>query len=147
MQNASLLGQLVVSLGGVLGLIWLLARTSQKRGWFAGGTSQAKPIRVVARHSLTKTATLAVVRVGDRELLLGIGAQGINLLMDEEAGDLLAVSSPARALTRGTYELPATPANHDNAMVTEGPVAAARFSPSSARKPMLDRLRARTVRH
>jgi flagellar biogenesis protein FliO len=141
MANLALLGQLVASLGGVLGLIWLLARTSQRRGWFAGGTTQTKPIRVVARHGLTKTASLAVVRVGDRELLLGIGAQGINLLLDEEAGQLLAVTSPSRALARTTTD------RHDNAMATEGPVAAARFAPSSARKPMLDRLRARTVRH
>jgi flagellar protein FliO/FliZ len=142
MQSAGLLLQLVVSLGGVLGLIWLLARTSQKRGWFSGGTSQAKPIRVVARHGLTKTASLAVVRVGDRELLLGIGAQGVNVLLEQEAGELLAVTSPSRALARTTSHLPDT----HSAMATEGPVAASRF-PSSARTPMLDRLRARTVRH
>jgi len=145
MQNLSLLGQLVASLGAVLGLIWLLARTSQKRGWFAGGTSQAKPIRIVARHSLTKTTSLAVVRVGDRELLLGVGTQGVNVLLDEEAGQLLAVTSPSRALTRTTAALSSRAAN--TAMATDGPDAPARFNPSSARTPMLDRLRARTVRH
>jgi flagellar biogenesis protein FliO len=143
MQNLSLLGQLVASLGGVLGLIWLLARTSQKRGWFSGGTSQVKPIRIVARHGLTKTASLAVVRVGDRELLLGIGTQGVNVLLDQEAGPLLAVTSPSRALARTTSHLPDT----QPVMATEGSVAASRFSSSSARTPMLDRLRARTVRH
>jgi hypothetical protein len=33
------------------------------------------------------------------------------------------------------------------AMAAEGTVATSGFSPSSARTPMLDRLRARTVRH
>jgi flagellar biogenesis protein FliO len=131
MQSLSLLGQLVASLGGVLGLIWLLARTAQKRGWMSGGTNQAKPIRVLARHGLTKTTSLAVVRIGDRELLLGIGAQGVNLLLEEEAGLLLAVS-----------ETSARPA-----MAADGTAATSGFSPSSARTPMLDRLRARTVRH
>jgi flagellar biogenesis protein FliO len=131
MQSLTLLAQLVASLGGVLGLIWLLARTAQKRGWMSGGTNQAKPIRVLARHGLTKTTSLAVVRVGDRELLLGIGAQGVNLLLEEEAGLLLAVN-----------EAPARPA-----MAADGTVATSGFSPSSARTPMLDRLRARTVRH
>jgi flagellar biogenesis protein FliO len=141
MQSLSLLAQLVASLGGVLGLIWLLARTAQKRGWMSGGNNQAKPIRVVARHGLTKTTSLAVVRVGDRELLLGVGAQGVNVLLDEEAGQLLAVSeAPANA--RVSRRSPAQPA-----MAAEGTVATSGFSPSSARTPMLDRLRARTVRH
>lgn len=141
MQSLSLLGQLVASLGGVLGLIWLLARTAQKRGWMSGGTSQAKPIRVVARHGLTKTTSLAVVRVGDRELLLGVGSQGVSVLLDEEAGQLLAISetpASARDSRRNTARL---------AMAAEGTVATSGFSPSSARTPMLDRLRARTVRH
>jgi len=146
MQSAKLLLQLVVSLGGVLGLIWLLARTAQRRGWNAGGAGAAKPIRVVARHGLTKTTSLAVVRVGDRELLLGVGAQGVNVLLDEEAGALLALqeSAPAgrRVLARSTGSPSSTPAT-----ATEGTVTTSGFAPSSARTPMLDRLRARTARH
>jgi flagellar biogenesis protein FliO len=146
MQSATLLLQLVVSLGGVLGLIWLLARTAQRRGWTAGGTSAAKPIRVVARHGLTKTTSLAVVRVGDRELLLGVGSQGVNVLLEEEAGALLAQHEAApvgrRTRTR-TADSPSTAPT----MASEGTVANTGFAPSSARKPMLDRLRARTVRH
>jgi flagellar biogenesis protein FliO len=147
MQNLSLLGRLVASLGGVLGVIWLLARTAQKRGWFAGGTSQAKPIRIVARHGLTKTTSLAVVRVGDRELLLGVGTQGVNVLLDEEAGQLLAVTSSTSPTSLATRSKELARTTAQPAMATEGPAAASRFSPSSARTPMLDRLRARTVRH
>jgi flagellar biogenesis protein FliO len=143
MTSLSLLAQLVASLGGVLGLIWLLARTVQKRGWMSGGTSQAKPIRVVARHGLTKTTSLAVVRVGDRELLLGIGTQGVNVLLEEEAGQLLAITLPEAPIGRRTAHRDAA----QPAMAAEGTVTTSGFSPSSARKPMLDRLRARTVRH
>jgi flagellar biogenesis protein FliO len=146
MQSAGLLLQLVASLGGVLGLIWLLARTAQKRGWMSGGTNSAKPIRVVARHGLTKTTSLAVVQVGDRELLLGVGAQGVNVLLEDEAGFLLASTETRtvgrRARTHGLAAVSTT-----TPMAADGSVATEGFSPSSARTPMLDRLRARTVRH
>jgi flagellar biogenesis protein FliO len=148
MQSFSLLAQLIASLGGVLGLIWLLARTAQKRGWMSGGTSASKPIRIVARHGLTKHTSLAVVRVGDRELLLGVGNGSVNILLDEEAGQLLTVNAtvapalPARQKHRALAGSAARPV-----MATEGTVTTSGFSPSSARKPMLDRLRARTVRH
>src|SRR4051812_47381547 len=136
MQSASLLLQLVVSLGGVLGLIWLLARTAQKRGWMSGGTNTQKPIRIVARHGLTKTTSLAVVQVGDRELLLGVGAQGVSVLLEEQAGALLAQHdtaptgrrSRARALTAAPSASPV--------LGTEGSVATSGFAPSSARTPM-----------
>jgi flagellar biogenesis protein FliO len=144
MESATLLLKLVVSLGGVLGLIWLLARTAQKRGWMSGGTNAAKPIRIVARHGLTKTTSLAVVQIGDRELLLGVGAQGVNVLLEEEAGALLASSGVATAGRRArTAAAPST----SPVLATEGSVTTSGLAPSSARTPMLDRLRARTVRH
>ena len=146
MQSATLLLQLVVSLGGVLGLIWLLARTAQKRGWMTGGSNAQKPIRIVARHGLTKTTSLAVVQIGDRELLLGVGAQGVNVLLEEEAGFLLAQHQVTPAGRRPRGRLTAAP-SASPVLVAEGSVATSGFAPSSARTPMLDRLRARTVRH
>lgn len=147
MQSLTLLLKLVASLGGVLGLIWLLARTAQKRGW-ASGAGTAKPIRVVARHNLTKTSSVAVVRVGDRELLLGIGAHGVNILVDEEAGGLLTVTDPVTSGAHARRALPAAlPSRQVAPVLAADGSARATGLPSSARTPMLDRLRARTVRH
>jgi flagellar biogenesis protein FliO len=147
MESATLLLQLVLSLGGVLGLIWLLARTAQKRGWMSGGTNAHKPIRVVARHGLTKTTSLAVVQVGDRELLLGVGAQGVSVLLEDEAGALLALPDTASLGRRARARALTAAPSASPALVTEGSVTTSGFAPSSARTPMLDRLRARTVRH
>jgi flagellar protein FliO/FliZ len=77
--------RLAVSLGVVLGLFWLIARTSAKK---LGGSRAL--LRVHGRQSLSRTASVAVVEVGSRVLVVGVSEGGVRLLTEldpEEIAD------------------------------------------------------------
>jgi flagellar protein FliO/FliZ len=63
------------SLAVVLGLMWVLARVARRPLTRAGG-----PLTVLARQQLTRGAAVAVVRVGERALVVGITEQQVTLL-------------------------------------------------------------------
>lgn len=83
-----MLGSLVV----VGGLLWLLARTAKKQGLGSGGREL---IDVRAQRGLSRNASVVLVRVGARNLLLGVGDDGVRLLM--EVDDLALHSDPPTA--------------------------------------------------
>lgn len=64
---------LVAVIGLILGLAWLVRRTSH-------GSSIPDGLRSVANLSLGAKERIMVVAVGDEQLLLGITANGIHLL-------------------------------------------------------------------
>jgi flagellar protein FliO/FliZ len=71
-----LLLRVVISLAVVLGIVWFVARGSRR----FGGTSRL--VRVAGRHSLSRTASVAVVQVADRMLVLGVSEAGVRLLTE-----------------------------------------------------------------
>jgi flagellar protein FliO/FliZ len=90
-STTELLVRLVFSLGIILGLLLLAAKVARRNGRtlrlpgigsFGGGRREAT-IKVVERASLSRNASLAVVQVGDRTLVVGITDHGVSLLTDQ----------------------------------------------------------------
>ncbi len=71
-----LLLRVVLSLVVVLGIIWFFARGGRR--W--GGSSRL--VRLAGRQTLSRTASLAVVQVADRVLVLGVSDSGVRLLTE-----------------------------------------------------------------
>jgi flagellar protein FliO/FliZ len=89
----SLLLRLVVSLGVVLGIMAVAAAVLRRgRGFSLGGGRGVRrmpaEVEVLHRQPLGKRASLAVVRAGDRGLVLGVTDQSVTLLMTAEADEL-----------------------------------------------------------
>lgn len=131
MSLLDLLVRLVVALVVVFGLLGIASRVARRRG---GSTSlrygRRSQMEVVSRTGLSKSASVMVVRVGDKELLLGVTPTHVELLVEAEQGALcpLPVSEPPRQGGRGR-----APALRGSA-------------PASAWMAMLEQLRERTVR-
>jgi flagellar protein FliO/FliZ len=90
-------------------------------------------MEVLARQPLTRAASLAVVRVGDRHLVVGVTEQSVTLI-DEADGALFA---PAAALVA-----PEQAEGHGTALPGSAP--AGRSGP--AWTALVDALREKTVR-
>jgi flagellar protein FliO/FliZ len=84
--------RVVVSLAVVLGLFWVFARTSAKR---LGGRERGM-MRVRSRQALSRGASLAVVEVGSRTLVVGVSdSGGVRLLTELEEDAAPAEEVPA----------------------------------------------------
>lgn len=127
-----LLLRMLVSLA-VLGAVgWYLVRLARRRG--LGGLGTRALIDVESQRGLSRSSSIAVVRVGTRHLLLGVGDHGVQVLAE---GDDLT-------------ELPPEPAT-DVASIASASAPA----PASAAAPppvvevgaaLVERLRAATAR-
>lgn len=89
----TLLVRLVVSLGIVIGLMLVLSGALRKRGIVIGGangTGRARQARsvamldIVARKPLGRNAQLAIVRAGNKTLVLGITEHQITMLTETD---------------------------------------------------------------
>ncbi len=101
--------RVVFSLAVVLGLLWFVARTSSRR---LGGRGRSM-VRVVARQPLARAASLAVVEVGDRVLVVGVSENGVSLLTEMDPEELPVEEpsqiAPADPADRGGRRRAATP--------------------------------------
>ena len=86
----SLLGRLVVSLAVVLALMAVAAKVMRRRGVVPGGPRSGRraAIEVVARHGLTRNASIAVVRAGGKALVLGVTDSAVQVLAEADASTL-----------------------------------------------------------
>lgn len=75
--------RVVLSLAVVLGLLWYLGRRLSSTG--AARRRRASTIAVVGRQSLGGKASVAMVDVAGRRLLLGVAEHGVTLLTELEA--------------------------------------------------------------
>lgn len=89
--------RVVFSLGAVLGLMWFLARMASRR---MGGT-HASVVRLVGRQSVGRTASVAVVAVGERMLVVGVTENGVRLLTELDADE---VHLPNDAVSSGSQD-------------------------------------------
>ena len=90
----ALLVRVVVSLGVVLALMagaGAVLRRSGLAGTSAPGRRGARrPVEVVARHGLSRGASITVVRLGDRGLVLGVTDHQVTLLTEIDPAELEA---------------------------------------------------------
>lgn len=125
-STLALFGRLIVSLGVVIGLMWAAARVIRKRGFGGVGGQTRRPgvqVDIVARRTLGRNASIAVVRAGSQAMVVGITEHQITKLADAslEEIDLQAES-----------QWTASPPGPDG--------------PTPSWKAMLDQLRDKTVR-
>jgi flagellar protein FliO/FliZ len=97
MDQLGLLLRVVLSLTVVLGLMWLAARAL--RG--VAGARGAGVVEVVARQTLGRGSAIAVVRVADKGLVLGVTDGHVTLLGETDLAAIAAVH-PARSTERRT---------------------------------------------
>jgi flagellar protein FliO/FliZ len=134
MESASTLMmfvRLLMSLGVVIGLMWVAATVVRKRG-FTGNGMQRRPrgqkgpqveVELVARKPLSKTASIAVVKIGGRSVVVGVTDHQITNLGEIRSTEIDLREDNIRTLSSGAIESPASPW-----------------------KTMLDQIRDRTVR-
>lgn len=125
-----------LSLLVVLGLMWGLAKVLRRPLAGRGGGKLA----VLARQQLTKGSTVAVVRVLDKALILGVTEGQVTLLGET---DLVAMQAPATSPVR-RKAVPLTP-NPTTTPVRDGRLAGSVLSPQTWALT-LGFLRERTVR-
>lgn len=89
-DTVGLLLRLVLSLAAVIGLMWLAAR--MLRGQLRG--SNGGVLEVVARQQLGRGSSVAVIRVADQAMLVGVTESKITLLAET---DLAAVEAAQAA--------------------------------------------------
>jgi flagellar protein FliO/FliZ len=102
MGSVELVGRVLVSLVVVLAIVWGLGRKFRK-----GGKAKGEGlIDVLGRQQLSRTASVAVVRVGSQALIVGITDTQVNVLGETDLMAALAetaVPTPAAA----THRVPA----------------------------------------
>jgi flagellar biosynthetic protein FliO len=117
--------RLIFSLAVVIGLMWLAATMLRKRGLAPlGGKRPAAGVQVelLARRPLGRNTSIAVVRIGERSMVVGITDHQVTKLDDADVNDI-DLNAP-----------------------TNWTVAPGSNNPVSAWKTMLDQMRNRTVR-
>jgi len=122
-----LFARLILSLGVVIGLMWVAANVLRKRGFtgVAGRRVTRGPeVELIARRPLGRNASIAVVRVGDRSLVVGVTDHQVTKLGDFELTDI----------------------DLDEDTTWTVPSGANGNSPATAWKTMLDQMRNRTAR-
>jgi flagellar protein FliO/FliZ len=99
MDSVELVGRVLVSLVVVLAVIWVLARKFRKSA-NGGKRKGVGLIDVLGRQQLSRTASVAVVRIGSQALVVGITDTQVNVLGETDLVAALAevsVPAPTRA--------------------------------------------------
>jgi flagellar protein FliO/FliZ len=131
MELAGLLLRVVVSLGLVLAVLWFAAkglRSSQRR------SRAGVDVDVLTRQPLAQKSSLAVVRLGDRALVLGVTESRVELLHETALADVLApdqLDQPASA-SASSAQLPTTVGGSVVRLpASRGPLAGSALSPQT----------------
>ncbi len=93
----SLMFQLVIGLGVVLGIIWVGARVMRGRMGINASRRKLAPLAVIGRQPLGKGVQLAVVRAGTQTFLLGVTAHQVTRLARFRPEEVEAFENPAAA--------------------------------------------------
>src|SRR3954447_17674968 len=97
MDTVALIGRVLVSLAAVLGVMWVIARRMR-----AGGKTRAtKLIEVLGRQQVSKGASVAVVRIGEQALILGVTDNQVSVLADTDLAAAQAVVAENETTRRG----------------------------------------------
>jgi flagellar biogenesis protein FliO len=128
--------RVVVSLGIVVTLMVVAMRVLRRNGPALaprGTRKSSATLELVAKQTLSRSATVALLRIGSRLFLIGIGDSQVNLLSE---GD------------RGVFGIAEDEPDQDADVVISGTRRAPDWShrSDSAWKTLLDAIRERTVR-
>lgn len=137
-STLALFARLILSMAVVLGLMWAASVVLRRRGIAIGaGAKQKSPgvqVELLARRSMGRNVSIAVVRVADRAMVVGITDHQVTTLAETDLEEIDVTEQEAQrtVLSNGLG----------------GPAAAGTTSTSgSAWKAMLEQVRERTVRH
>lgn len=109
MASVALVGRLLLSLAVVLGLMWLIARRMRRSG---GRAKNGKLIEVLSRQQLTKASSVAVIRILDQALIVGVtdgqvavlGESDLSAVQQALAAEPARPVRPARTASRTAAE-------------------------------------------
>ncbi len=124
-----LLGQLVLAMAVVVGLMAFLAKLLRRRGmagFLGGGPRRVAPIELLGRHQFGRSTSVAIVRAGGKALVLGVTEHSITLLTEADP-DALTIDDAQNPEATWTASTGGT-------------------RPGSTWKTLLDQIRERTVR-
>lgn len=134
-------------------LLWFFMRASNgKLGALVSGTSKGKlsdPLSILDRRQLTRSTGIALIRAGDRHLLVGVSDHGVQLLAE---GDDLATAEEAIAVGAPGSNAVVIPTDvvSETLLTTDQPDAWTRsgsaLGPRSPRMSFVAALREMTVR-
>jgi flagellar protein FliO/FliZ len=120
-DTVTLIGRLLVSLAAVLGVVWLISRRMRKTG--RGRASGL--IEVLDRRQLSRNSSVAVVRVGDQALVIGVTDNQVSVLAETDADKAVAISDAARPVPRVTKAPGRAAASRHRGKATPRPAARA----------------------
>jgi flagellar protein FliO/FliZ len=123
----ALFARLIISLGFVIGLMWFAARVVRRRGLGGASSGARKPgvsVDIVARRTLGRNASIAIVRTGNQAMVIGVTDHMVTKLADTDLD---------------TFEL-------ENAGSQWTAPAPGPSGPSPSWKAMLNQLRDKTAR-
>ena len=146
MTLGSLVTHLAIGLVVTFGLLALLARLARSRRSLFNGRRQAS-IETAARVSVGKSSSVALLRVGSREVLVGVTPQNVTLLAQSRLGELTGAAGPAldvEAVSRPLTAAPGDVADRATPAIRRGASAVEPGGPW--RETFLELLRERTTR-
>ncbi|UQX87965.1 flagellar biosynthetic protein FliO [Jatrophihabitans telluris] len=80
MNAVELIGRMLLALGVVLAIMWALARFARRP--LTGKNDRV--LAVLARQQINRNASVAVLKVADRALVIGVSEHGVRLLAETE---------------------------------------------------------------
>ena len=105
MDAVAAIARTSISLVAVLGLLYLISRWLRRR---QGGVSGGADFSVLAKQSLGAKAAVALVKVGDRALVVGVSDAGVSLLGETDVASVFARTGELKEIAEGVEEADTT---------------------------------------
>lgn len=144
MTLASLVTHLAIGLVVTFGLLAVLARIARSRRSPFGSRRQAS-IETAARVSVGKSSSVALLRVGGREVLVGVTPQNVTLLASSRLGELTG-TAPALHIQAGNGPTSPPADGSEPPALVVGPINRAIEPGGAWRETFMELLRERTTR-
>lgn len=101
MDAVAAIARTSISLIAVLGLLYLVTRWLRRR---QGGVTGGADFSVLAKQSLGAKAAVALIKVGDRALVVGVSDAGVNLLGETDVASVFAQTGELKENGEGAEE-------------------------------------------
>jgi flagellar protein FliO/FliZ len=128
-----MVGRLLLALCFVLGLMWVVGRWVRARGH---GRKGAATLAVLARQQLSRNSAVAVVKVLDQALILGVTDGHVSMLGESDLAEFEGRLAGGPAVTRSRRSaLPVSTVIIDQSVDTAAPRRASTALAGSALSP------------
>lgn len=101
MDAVAAIARTSISLVAVLGLLYLISRWLRRR---QVGAAAGAEFAVLAKQSLGAKAAVALVKVGDRALVVGVSDAGVNLLGETDIASVFTRTGELKGIPAGAEE-------------------------------------------